>query len=179
MSPDKSRPVSAEVKFALLNGLRGVSEHSDVQRPVLFGDLLQYLHGNPSIDRDKIQHALRQDIGLANQYRDLLSQRRRLFAPKLVAAASSQATNERSGSGFRVLVRPSKADEQQCYVILEVAALAAVEDGAALTLHVLHNQDTAAVTFPGLHDGRSQVIVDRSDALLQLLAQGDAEISIL
>lgn len=175
--PTSDIPVS--VKFGLLCGLQGLSRHEDAPRPVLFGELLHYVHGNPQVNRQAIERALQDDVSLRAQFDELLAQHRRFFAPRLVAANSGEKTSERIGEGFRLKIRPSRAGGEQSYIILELDSPSVVSDGDALSLHVRQGSRWASVAFPDLHDQKSQVIVQADDLLLQLLTHSDAEVSII
>lgn len=173
------KSVPLDVAAALAKGLAGLQQTGRAARPVIADDLVAYLNGEREADRDRISLALKNSPDLASLFSVLLSSRRNMHAPRLVAAQSSAEVTERQGDRFSVRLRKSNAKTDQVYVILVFDPLAPIKDGQSLSLLVQTADSMVTSSFPELHDLRTQIIVDHDSELCAMLRDPDSEISII
>lgn len=177
MSPNDDHSAStADAAFSVIQGLRGLRQAEEVERPVLFNDLVRYVQGTPGIDAERIQRALDSDSKLRAQYHRLLGQMQRFGGGQLRAAASSDERTSRSGDGFRV---SWIAQDDQVYVVVEFENVPDLPVDVPLTLHVHTETRSASCSFAALHDRKTQIIVRPDDKLLVLLANSKSRVSIM
>ncbi|MEL7538020.1 MAG: hypothetical protein AAFZ58_15680 [Pseudomonadota bacterium] len=181
MSESKNDPndVSLEVAASVAKALTGLKSPSESPKPVLMNDLVEHLRGHRPGSEARINAALAANGDLAALFSMLVRQHRVTHAPRLVAAQSAGAVDERQGEQFVVRLRGSNADPSQVYVILEFDPTGAIQDGQAVNLLAEKAATMATQSFPALHDFRTQVIVDQSSDLCALLRDPDSEISII
>lgn len=157
--------------------LRAESGYLSEWRPsaVTASHILNYARGAFLANQAQVEHAIANDLRWRQLYSKALKTGRFSYAPK-VAAASDGQLSERQGDGYSLRWRSSRAEAGQVYLMLSVDAEQEYEGGSELVLHVLTEHQAARCSFPALHDGRSQVVIESQDLLLALLTNKDAEL---
>jgi len=176
---DQSTKVTVELAYSLLRGMRGLSSPGQVEKPVIFNDLYGYILGSPNIDRSMVEKELESNVKLKAICAEILSRERTFFASRLVAAQSTEVLDQRTGEGFVLKIRESKADPNQYYLILEVDILSYQKEHSRVVLHAYTDEQSGSCVFPALQDGKSQIIMEKDNKLLKLLRDSDPEISIV
>lgn len=174
----RSETIPLEVRSQLAHGLTGLLTEPVFDKPVLTNDLVQYVQGK-SRYAERVEQAIGNNLPLRRQYQGLLEACSTMRAGRLRAAASTDTISSREGEHFRIhWVQPQDLKDQ-VYIVLELEPSAGRTDGDALVLHVYTGTKTTSRNFPGLFDGRSQIIVESTDKLLELLNNEDSEIRIV
>lgn len=120
---------------------------------------------------------VRADLGLYRLYRDLLVARSQAYSPRQAAAASESPSGDRSGQGFRLEFRSSRATPGQVYATVVLDGVEAIE--RALQVHVLGAEALLRLDFPPPVDGRSQRLFLADSAELALLRRADSELVLV
>lgn len=144
---------------------------------VLPWQISRYVGGDPDLDVPTLKQALRQDLALYRLYRDLLATRASGVSPRQATAQSHQASPRRTGEGFVLEFRTSRANAGQVYVTLVLEHER--EDGAIVQLHVLAADDLLRLEFPPLVGKHSQRLFSSDSAELALLRRSDSEVVLV
>lgn len=150
--------------------LRRPAEGGTLARPS-FARLMQYATAPLAAADPDLDRALARDADLAADFRRLLANTaRHHFA--LAAAASSGKLEQRRAGAARMFLRPSRAADDQVYLIVELdpgeappRLLFALGPGGAVE----------RVTLPAFSGGRAQLLLDKSAALVQAFQDVNAE----
>ena len=131
-----------------------------------------------------VEEALRTDLGLYACYRRLRDDSSRVIIPKS-AMAGSHKVEQRHGDGFRVFMKPSRANPDQIYVILECDESTGIADEQEIIL-LIEPEDAARengfpmrMTFPPVSGGRTSLLLSRSNPVLDRLSDDDCEIRMV
>jgi len=147
--------------------------------PVLPQAVVDYGLGRPVQDEAAVREALGSDLALRRLYRVAVQQQRVAYSPVQACAQDRGEVIRRSGDGFELRFRRSRATAGQMYVTLEVSSVLAVEEGQAVTIHAIGEHEVLRVTFPPLHDGKTQRLFEADDAVLRLLRDDRAELEVV
>lgn len=144
-----------------------------------FSRLYHYATAGDGADAE-LEAALRTNARMRDDLRHLIAKTARHHQPAVAAAGSlmtdvSQAgAAERQGSGWRLWIRPSRAERSQFYVIIEV------DDSrrAVPSVLFLFNPGRGCRRFdlPRSQDGIVQVLVERHSDLLHQLRDTKTEV---
>lgn len=139
------------------------------QRPS-FAELYAYANGGAA--PANLLQALTKNADVACDFQRLLENRAAVHFPR-AAAASTGAMEQRQVPGARMFLRPSRADDDQVYLIV------ALDDPASAptTMIALRvDQPPERAVLPAFKDGRAQLLLDKSSALVQAFQDVNAEI---
>ncbi|MBF0336181.1 MAG: hypothetical protein HQL40_21530 [Alphaproteobacteria bacterium] len=170
-SMDKAGRRTAEAAFVALSTLDGM-EGAASTRPS-FGELWAFATGEAEMS-DDLRRALDTDRRLAGDL-DHLIERTALYRFPRVAAASSGAVETRDGEGFRIRLRPSRANVEHTYVSIEVAAEL---DEPPLALLAKGPGRWIKLPLPDAIDGVIQILVDSGSELVHALRDVHTEVYI-
>ena len=176
------KAIPTGVRFTLSNQLHATRIPAEGVKPVLLNDLYQYVTGHSSAKATQIEEALKTDLALRANYRELVRSRARLTGGKLQAARSpAEMVQEfhRKGDGFEVHIAPPGADEGQCYVTLTVHDHSRIRLDESVMLHVDLDGELCGRRFPALINRSTQLILDLNDRLLDLLKDDEAELYVV
>ncbi len=176
---EKPEQLSVECAYSLLRGMRALNKPTLTTKAVIFNDLYLYVMGSDRVDRSAVEQVLEGNEKLKSVYEKMLYGERLFYTQRLVAAESNEHIDQRSGEGFVLKIRESKADSNQYYLILEVDPLLYRKAKRTVVLHACTDKVTSSCVFPALYDGKTQLIVSKGDKLLTLLRESDPEISIV
>ena len=134
-------------------------------------DLAAFIRDRSHHRAVEIEAALRSNAGLRSDFDHLLRRLASHSLPRL-AAASSGAVTTRTAEGCRILMRPSRADPAQVYVIIEL------DDPAAApgALFACTRGTVVCHPLPPFGDGRVQLLAEVGSDLISTLRDVDAEI---
>lgn len=166
--------------FTVLQAARGLRTGSH-DRPVMFGEIVHYIHGSAEVDESRVQEQIASNLVLRRQFSQLLERVRTAAAPKQALAASKELGIDRETRCFTLAFKYSKANADQVYVLLTVHPESGMADGHAPV--VLANKEALSqvvrLCFPPLKDHRSQLLLVTDDQRLVLAQDSDAELSLL
>jgi hypothetical protein len=144
---------------------------ADFYAPVGFADIYAYVvHDEPDRDR-RVAGALERSPGLRADADRLLRKTALHHFPR-AAAASSGALTGRQGNGFKLRLRPSRANPAHVYVIIDVAldktpgALFVCGDGRHYQKHAL----------PEARNGTIQILAEADSDLIRALSDNATEV---
>ena len=179
MSNSHSAPQSAEQLFVATQGLRGLQQKGDSQRPVLLGELLHYIRGSAPVDEALIVEQLRSRLPLRRQLNQLVNELRVASAPRQALAASAEPLKVRDTRAFSLKFTPSRAHDDQVYVLLTVHLESGLNDGHKPVIVATKDAAINRLCFPVLRERSAQMLLLESDPGLALLRDNDAELSLL
>lgn len=168
-SMDAAGRRTAEAAFVALSTLDGMAGSAST-RPS-FGELWAFAAGDAEMS-DGLRHALASDRRLAGDL-DHLVERTALYRFPRVAAASSGDVDTRDGEGFRIRLRPSRANRQHTYVSIEVAPEL---DEPPFALLAKGPGRWVKLALPDAIDGVIQILVDSGSELVQALRDVHTEV---
>lgn len=166
---------AAEQIFDALTTMDAVCDTIEEDRPraVGFSDIYAFAT-NPDIEMTAaLENALRDSVQLENDLMRLLDRTARYRFPK-AAAASTGAIASRDGDLYRISLRPSRADSNQFYVVIDLSDVAA---RPPQTLYVCRpGRPCEKHRLPVAHDGTIQILADSESSLVEGLQDHAAEV---
>ncbi|OUR90588.1 hypothetical protein A9Q81_19075 [Gammaproteobacteria bacterium 42_54_T18] len=179
---------TVETVFVALQAARGVKAtkagygtKSAVKSitPVLFGELVHYVHGTASVDESKVRAAISRDLVLRRQFYSLLESSRVATAPSQAQAASGEPLVQRKTRAFTLVFKPSRANADQIYVLLTVHAESGMADGHRPVIIASLSSEVGRLQFPPLKDQSAQLLLEVEDKRLVIVQNADAELSLI
>lgn len=173
-----------EAVFVTLQALRGVRGGYDSRSasPVMFGELVHYVHGSAEIDEDRVKAAICTDLTLRRQFNNLLNSSRVATAPSQAQAASGEPVpglTQRKTRAFTLLFKPSRANADQIYILLSVHAESGMADGHRPVIIASLASEVGRLQFPPLKDQSAQLLLGVEDQRLVIAQNADAELSLI
>ena len=169
----------AEAIFVALQAQRAFKSDEQHDVPVMFAELMHYVHGTAEVDTQRVSGAISSNIPLRQQYQHLLTNRRVATMPMQAQAASDGLLTERSCRAFTIKFKTSKANPQQIYVILLAHAESGLKEGHAPVLLANKLAEVGRLCFPALTELKAQLLLDEADPQLVLMRDPDAELSLI
>ncbi|MFT6896677.1 MAG: hypothetical protein ACJA13_001080 [Paraglaciecola sp.] len=151
--------------------------HED--RGVVFNDIVQLILGSTMLDQAKVMKAVNQSLMLRKHYQQLLKQHQFAASQHQVAASSSGDIADRISEQFSLKFKRDKFSPGQVYVLLQIAHPAAHHNSQAINLHIVLPEYADVVHFPPLDSGQSQLLMDETDAIFNILTNPNAQIVLL
>ena len=187
---------TAETVFVALQDLRGVKAGHGVNAvvnsvvnsvvgsasPVMFGELVHYVHGTATVDEDRVKAAIASNLTLRRQFNSLLKSSRVAAALSQAQAASDEPVSaliQRKTRAFTLLFKPSRANADQIYVLLTVHAESGMVDGHRPVIIASLASEVGRLQFPRLKDQSAQLLLDVDDQRLVIAQNADAELSLI
>ena len=165
------------IGHAVASAMRGMHVQENIEKPIIYTNIFQYITGVESSDSVRVANALKTDLTLRRLYTNLLKKNTRFHLPQAAAAASQNYIAERDADEFNIRIVAAKVRPQH-YIIVSVKHPDLMADGTELVLHVIEGDNNARCHFPPLQDGSTQLVVDNDDILLTLMTSLSAEIFI-
>ena len=121
-SLDTEQKQAAAHMFDMLSTVDAVTDAIDAERPrcIGFSDLFAYVMDPARDMTPELAAALESQPMLQADLRRLLEQTARYRFPR-VAAASTGAVTQRDGELYRIILRPSRAEPSQIYIVIDLA----------------------------------------------------------
>ena len=176
---------AVETVFVTLQASRGVKSGHAVNlavrsaSPVMFGELVHYVHGTATVDEFRVKTAIGSDLTLRRQFNNLLDSSRVAAAPSQAQAATGDPLRQRKTRAFTLLFKPSRANADQIYVLLIVHAESGMVDGHRPVIIASLASEIERLQFPLLKDRSTQLLVDVGDQRLKIVQNADAELSLI
>jgi len=142
---------------------------------IAFADLYAYAVDPNHEPADRLLNALDTDAGLQADFQRLLRNTARYYMPE-VAAASSGTLESREVDGCRIVFRPSRADPDQLYVIVEATADKAFNP-EVLFVQFADGRSRRA-PLPGAQNGKVQILLDRNSDIATGLLDISTEVYV-
>ena len=172
------------IKLQTIRALYRQANQEENRNKVSLRDLGLWFY-QPGGERDiLVKKALETDLGLYACYRRLRDYSSKVIIPKS-AMASSHKVERRDGDGFRVFMKPSRANPDQIYVILECDESTGIADEQEIILLIelegaaRENGFPMRMTFPPVSGGRTSLLLSRSNPVLDRLSDDDCEIRMV
>jgi len=176
---------TVETVFVALQAVRGVKagvgtkSAEKTTAPVLFGELVHYVHGTASVDEPKVKAAISSDLVLRRQFYSLLKSSRVAAAPSQAQAASGEPLVQRKTRAFTLIFKASRANADQIYVLLTVHAESEMVDGHRPVIIASLSSEVGRLQFPPLKDQSAQLLLEVDDERLVIVQNADAELSLI
>ncbi len=165
----------AEAIFIARESLNSLSarDHATTPPVVSFHDIYRYATDPGVRSSADLTRALSSDARAREDLRCLLA-RVAPYRPVTRAAASSGAVTTRSGTGFEITLRESRADRDQLYLIIKLASTTIPAPG---TLFVLGDgEGCRKVPLPKPTDGVIQLLLDITSDLAGALCNPKTDV---
>jgi hypothetical protein len=146
-------------------------DRATTQPVVSFHDIYRYATDPAALPSADLTRALAIDARAREDLRCLLA-RIAPYRPVARAAASSGAVTTRSGTGFEITLRESRADRDQLYLIIKLASTAVPAPG---TLFVI-GDGCRKVSLPRPMDGVIQLLLDTNSDLAGALCNPQTDV---
>lgn len=181
-----AKPSLSEQVFVALQAKKALKQPLAGQKPVLFADIVGYVMGK-SDNADGIHQAINSDLSKRRIYQQVLNQSRFAVGLREAHAKSAGEIELRRGNGFVVKLKTSKANAQQCYVILilddtlldDAKTSHLINDAdKSIVLHISGEQSHQRLQFPPLFDGKSQLMITVDDERLLMLKDINNDLSL-
>ena len=172
---------TVEAVFVSLQAIRGAKAEC-TKVPVMFGELVHYVHGTATVDEQRVKTAISNDLSLRRQFDSLLKNARVAAAPSQAQAASGASdpgSMQRKTRAFTLLFKPSRANADQIYVLLTVHAESGMKDGHCPVIIASLASEIGRLQFPPLKDQSAQLLMDVDDQRLVIVHNADAELSLI
>ena len=148
-------------------------DHATTPPVVSFHDIYRFATDPAAIPSADLTRALSSDARAREDLRCLLA-RVAPYRPVTRAAASSGAVTTRSGTGFEITLRESRADRDQLYLIIKLASTTIPAPG---TLFVIGDGDGCRkVPLPRPIDGVIQLLLDTASDLAAALCNPKTDV---
>ncbi|WP_376696540.1 hypothetical protein [Wenzhouxiangella sp. EGI_FJ10305] len=148
-------------------------------KPVLPKAVVDFGLGRDVDDEAAVRRALGENLALRRLYRTAVEQQRVAYSPVQACAQDRGEVTRRSGDRFELRFRRSRASDGQVYVTLEVAPGLQLEEGEGVVIHAIGESEVLRVSFPPLHDGKTQRLFEADDAVLRLLCNDRSELEVV
>ena len=143
--------VPAESVFVAVKALHGLHSQAGKSQ-VLMADIVQYVTGAEDPNQ-KVATAVKLDLRVRRQLQQVLQHQRLSVAPAEALAQDAAEIEMRIGEGFRILFRPSRADSNQIYVVLELGKELEIQDGIDMLVIAQGENDIARIQFTSISGG--------------------------
>jgi len=141
--------------------------------------VVDYGLGRPVEDESSVREVLGSDLALRRLYRAAVQQQRVAYSPVQACAQDCGEVIRRTGDRFELRFRASRASAGQIYVTLEVSPSLQLEEGETVAIHAIGEREVLRVSFPPLHDGKTQRLFEADDAVLRLLRDDRAGLEVV
>ena len=174
-----------ETVFVALQAIRGVKAEYGANSvvksivPVMFGELVHYVHGTALVDEARVKAAINSDLVLRRQFNNLLKSSRVATAPSQAQAASGESLVQRKTRAFTLVFKSSRANKDQIYVLLTVHAESGMADGHRPVIIASLFSELGRLQFPPLKDQSAQLLLEIDDERLVIVQNADAELSLI
>ena len=182
-----------EAVFVTLQAVRGIKARREVDGltedvpeseirsalPVMFGELVHYIHGTATVDEARVKAVISNDLTLRRQFNSLLISSRVAMAPSQAQASTDEILEQRKTREFTLLFKPSRANEDQIYVLLTVHAESGMVDGHRPVIIASLATGVGRLQFPPLKDKSAQLLLEANDQRLIIAQNADAELSLI
>ncbi len=131
-----------------------------------------YAQGNLQGDVNDVERALDQNPAMRKVYRNMLRGAAMFVLPEAMAAADADTLPERTGQGCKLSLKPSRAEESQLYLIVELADTSKTPKALVVSSE---DDRTHQMNLPPSRDGIIQVIVEKNSDIVRLLKDPKSE----
>lgn len=188
--PSNAKSSLSEQVFVALQAKKALRQPLTNTKPVMFADIVAYVMGK-SENADDVHQAINSDLSKRYIYKEVLNQSRFAVGLREAHAKSTGEIELRRGQGFTIKLKTSRANAQQCYVILvldetlldgnKTSQLLSDTD-KSIVLHICgefnHEHRHQRLQFPPLFDGKSQLMITADDERLLMLKDINNELSL-
>lgn len=171
------RDIPQESAFIALKALQGLNVGAG-QGQVLLADIFNYVSGGTDRDQ-RVATAMKTNLNVRRQLQQVLQQQRLSVAPAEALAQDTSELPMRTGKGFRILFRRSRADLDQVYLVLEVEPNLEINEGEDVLIIAEGELAVARLQFYSISNGRSQTILRTGDEKLDLIKNSNNPLSLL
>ncbi len=121
-----------------------------------------------------VKQAVQDNLNIRRIYRSLLQQNAYFHIPQALAASTDEYP-ERHGDGCVIRLQASRAQEDQLYLIIELADQRREMPKVLSVFASADGEDMASLDLPAARNGVIQTIIDKNSDLAKLLADPKTE----
>lgn len=137
-----------------------------------FSELFAYASTSDHVPSPALTEALQTDFSLRRDLKRLLSKQAIAQLPR-AAAASTGDILTREADGFRLSLKPSKADESQIYLLIE-----AIDRSESPSLMFVQQDDGPIhrLVIDDFYDGETQILLQSDDEIVKALRKTQSDV---
>ncbi|MEG3619699.1 hypothetical protein V5T82_14635 [Magnetovibrio sp. PR-2] len=169
-TPNPKDKEVAQAEFRALSQAQGLMDAEG--GAVSPSRLWAYAQSQLSDGFEDVLHALDQNPDMRKAYGAMIRSAAMYSFPEAMAAAEADTLPERAGQGCKLSLKPSRAEQTQLYLIIELADTS--KKPKALVVSDKKDR-TALLTLPQARDGIIQVIVEKNSDIVRLLKDPKSE----
>jgi len=157
----------AEIIFHALHSLdhlMGKEDKTTQARPG-FTELYAYAHDPAYTPSSGLLLALSHDLRLRHDFNRLINKQALASFPR-AAAASSGDIQQREEDGFRLTLKPSRADPTQIYLIIESIDR---DESPRLMFVQIEEEPVYRLVLDGFEDGEAQILLNEQEDIVKAL----------
>ncbi len=147
---------------------------SHIEKPtrVGFAELYKYATNPAHVASDTLIKALSSNLTIRRDLKRIIAKQAIVHLPK-AAAASTGGITEREADGFTLSLKPSNADPEQVYLIIE-----SVDRDESPTLLFIESDDSTILRLPieDFQDGEAQILLSEQDDIVKALRNPGSEV---
>ena len=166
-----------EQVFVALQAKKALKQPLTNAKPLLFADIVRYVMGK-SDNADDVRRAINSDLSKRRMYQQVLNQSRFAVGLREAHAKSIGEVELRRGEGFVVKLKVSKANAQQCYLILVLDETLESREDKSVMLHIESEDSHCAIQFPPIFENKSQLVMATDDEALLMLKDINNQLSL-
>lgn len=156
----------AEALFVALDTLDQITRADpSLARKVGFNELYAYANDPAHQPSAELLAGLTTNLALRRDFQRLLDKQAIAHLPRLAAASSGDA-NEREGDGFTLRLRPSKAQDDQVYLLIDAQDR---DDSPRLLFVEEENGPVHRLIIDDFFEGEAQILLNLQDDILKAL----------
>jgi len=144
----------------------------DTPTKVSFSELYAYANDANHVASKALQSALGHDLSLRRDLKRLLDKQAIVHMPR-AAAASTGDIDQREADGFKLTLKPSKADEDQVYLLI-----GAIDRDESPTLMFVQDVDGPVhrLVIEDFYEGEAQILLQRNDDIVKALRKAQSDV---
>ncbi|SCA56813.1 conserved hypothetical protein [Candidatus Terasakiella magnetica] len=167
-----SRKDAAKIFQALHNYDHLMGPPDEAAQKVAFSELFAYAHDPNHTSSPVLQAALLNDLKLRRGLKRLLEKQSIVHMAR-AAAASTGDIDIREADGFKISLKPSKADASQIYLLIE-----AIDRDETPSLLFINQEDgpILRLVIDDFYDGEAQILLSSDDDIVKALRNVKSEV---
>ncbi len=166
-------PKHAETIFHMLDHFDSLTKKNDTSHNIIgFSELYAYATRGNHVPTPALKEALSSNLKLRRDLKRLLG-KQPIATMMRTAAASSGQIERREGDGFVIKLRPSQADQNQIYLLIQSKDR---DDSPSLLFIEEENGPFHRLVIEDFYDGEAQVLLSAQDDIVKALRKPKVDV---
>jgi len=166
-------PKHAETIFHMLDHFDNLTQKTDKPHNVIgFSELYAYATQADHIPAPALKEALFSNLKLRRDFKRLIN-KQSIATMMRAAAASSGQIERREGDGFVLTLRPSQADKNQIYLLIQSEDR---DDSPSLLFVEDENGPFHRLVIEDFYDGEAQILLSVEDDIVKALRKPKVDV---